>query len=416
MSIKDPTRRTVLAAAGLGAVGIAVSACSGRGTDGSATQAKQPTAGVVFTPAPDAAPPNPTATISVRAEKGVLNPDVKLLNPSGRAVQGTLSADQTTFTILEPLGYNTTYTWHGSATGYDRLTVPVDGKFTTLNPSSQLNVVVNIADGQEVGIAAPLILKFDGTVEDKAAVEKALAITTTPPTEGSWAWLGEDNGSRAHWRPREYWAPGTKVHMDAKLYGLDHGGGGYGAADVTSDFVIGRSQIVKGEASSHQITVVRDGATLMTLPCSYGGGDLDRNVTRSGIHVVSEKHEDFYMSNPAAGYFNIRERWAVRISNNGEFIHANPETVGVQGSSNVTNGCINLSLENAQRYFQTAIYGDPVEVTGTRINLSEADGDIFDWIYDWPTWKGMSAIKGTPQSASVPATPKGAPTPHTPAG
>lgn len=148
----------------------------------------------------------------------------------------------------------------------------------------------------------------------------------------------------------------------------------------------------------------------MTLPCSYGQGDVDRNVTRSGIHVVSEKHEDFYMSNPAAGYFNVHERWAVRISNNGEFIHANPETVGVQGASNVTNGCINLSLENAQQYFNTAIFGDPVEVTGTRIDLSEADGDIFDWTYDWPTWKSMSAIKGEPRTASAPATPKGAPT------
>ena len=150
----------------------------------------------------------------------------------------------------------------------------------------------------------------------------------------------------------------------------------------------------------------------MTLPCSYGGGDLDRNVTRSGIHVVSEKYEDFYMSNPAAGYFNIRERWAVRISNNGEFIHANPETVGVQGSSNVTNGCINLSLDNAQRYFESAIYGDPVEVTGTRIALSEADGDIYDWIFDWSTWKGMSAIQGEARSTSAPATPRGAPTPN----
>ena len=86
------------------------------------------------------------------------------------------------------------------------------------------------------------------------------------------------------------------------------------------------------------------------------------------------------------------------------------ETVGVQGASNVTNGCINLSLENAQQYFNTAIFGDPVEVTGTRIDLSEADGDIFDWTYDWPTWKSMSAIKGEPRTASAPATPKGAPT------
>ncbi|MEP9395407.1 Ig-like domain-containing protein [Gordonia sp. VNQ95] len=405
-----PNRRTVLAAAGLATAGLVAAAC-GRSTDTPAAQeSREPTVKVTYTPAlddPDA--PNPTATFEVKASGGTLNPDVKLLNPRGKSVAGTLSEDRTTFTVNEPLGYDTTYTWEGSAVGQDRLSVPVEGSFTTLAPQTQLNLVVNIADGQEVGIAAPLILKFDGTVTDKEAVERALTVTTTPETEGSWAWLGEDNGSRVHWRSKEYFAPGTKVHMTAKLYGLDHGDGSYGAADVTSDYVIGRSQIVKAEASSHQIVVVRDGSTLMTLPCSYGEGDLDRNVTRSGIHVVSEKHEDFYMSNPAAGYFNVRERYAVRISNNGEFIHANPETVGVQGSSNVTNGCINLSLENAQQYFNTAIYGDPVEVTGTRIDLSEADGDIFDWIFDWPTWKSMSAIKGTPRSSSVPATPEGAP-------
>lgn len=405
-----PSRRAVLAAAGIATAGLVAAAC-GRSTDTSAApKSAQPTVKVSYTPAlDDHAAPNPTAKFEVKVEGGTLNPDVKLVNPSGKAVAGTLSDDRTTFTISEVLGYNSTYTWQGSAVGQDRLSVPVKGSFTTLNPQQQLNVVVNIADGQEVGIAAPLILKFDGTVDNKEAVEKALSITTTPPTEGSWAWLGEDNGSRVHWRTKEYFAPGTKVHMTAKLYGLDHGGGAYGASDVTSDYVIGRSQIVKADSSSHQIVVVRDGSVLMTLPCSYGSGDLDRNVTRSGIHVVSEKHEDFYMSNPAAGYFNVRERWAVRISNNGEFIHANPETVGVQGASNVTNGCINLSLENAQQYFNTAIYGDPVEVTGTRIQLSEADGDIFDWIYDWNTWKSMSALNGTPQASSVPVTPHGAP-------
>ena len=37
-------------------------------------------------------------------------------------------------------------------------------------------------------------------------------------------------------------------------------------------------------------------------------------VTRSGVHVVTEKYADFWMSNPAAGYSNVHERWAVRIS------------------------------------------------------------------------------------------------------
>ena len=32
----------------------------------------------------------------------------------------------------------------------------------------------------------------------------------------------------------------------------------------------------------------------------------------------------------------------MRISNNGEFIHANPASTDAQGSSNVTHGCVNL--------------------------------------------------------------------------
>jgi hypothetical protein len=83
--------------------------------------------------------------------------------------------------------------------------------------------------------------------------------------------------------------------------------------------------------------------------------------------------------------------------------------VGVQGSSNVTNGCINLSIGDAEQYFNTALYGDPVEVTNTRIPLSEADGDIYDWIYDWQTWKSMSALAGEPEVKSAPATPTDAP-------
>lgn len=415
MSAYAPNRRAVLTAAGLGAVGLVAAACSRSDTSSTPAKPKEPTVRVVFTPALDAPPPNPTTTYSVRAEGGVLNPDVKLLNAAGKAIPGTISPDQTTFTVTEPLGYGAEYTWSGSATGLDRVTKQISGKFSTLAPKSQINAVINIGDGQEVGIAAPIILKFDGTVEDKAAVEKALTVTTEPPTEGSWAWLGEDNGSRVHWRPRNYFTPGTKVRMVAKLYGLDHGAGAYGAADMSVAYTIGRSQIVKAAAPSHQIVVVRDGNVLMTLPCSYGEGGLDRNVTRSGIHVVTEKYQDFYMSNPAAGYFNVHEQWAVRISNNGEFIHANPETVGVQGSSNVTNGCINLSLGNAQQYYATALYGDPVEVTGTRIELSQADGDIFDWAIDWPTWKGMSALHGQVGNQTAPATPSGAPTMNTPA-
>ncbi|MGH8526894.1 MAG: L,D-transpeptidase, partial [Gammaproteobacteria bacterium] len=84
--------------------------------------------------------------------------------------------------------------------------------------------------------------------------------------------------------------------------------------------------------------------------------------------------------------------WAVRVSNNGEFIHANPESTGAQGSANVTHGCINLSTANARQYFDTAIFGDPVEVTNSPTPLTAADGDIYDWTVSWEDWRAMSAL------------------------
>ncbi|WP_229683889.1 L,D-transpeptidase [Nocardia camponoti] len=358
-------------------------------------------AAITLTPGVGAADVAPTAPVSVVVADGTIN-EVALTNAvSGKAVAGQLNADRTQYVISEPLGYGTSYKWSGSATGPDKVAVPITGEFRTLAPKSTIPATINIGDGQEVGIAAPIILKFTGPVVNKAAVEKALTVTTNPPTEGSWAWLPDDNGSRVHWRPREYWQPGTTVHVAAKLYGLDLGNGNFGDSDVTSDFTIGRSQVVIANAPSHRMQVVRDGVTVFDFAVSYGEGNEARNVTRSGVHVVTEKYEDFLMSNPPY-YTNVRERWAVRISNNGEFIHANPESVGAQGSANVTNGCINLSPSDAQAYFPTALYGDPVEVTGTRIDLSQADGDIYDWAIDWPTWQSMSALAGTPTAAGAP--------------
>ncbi len=398
--------------AAIAALAALVAGCtigSDGGSTGSAASTTEapPVAQVTQNPTDGAEDVSPIAPISVSVTNGTLS-GVTLTNPEGKLVQGALAPDKASYGITEPLGYGSTYTWAGTAIGSDGKSVEIDGSFTTVTPDSRTAVSTNIGDGQEVGIAAPIILQFDSTIENKAAVEKALTVTTNPPTPGAWAWFPDDNGSRVHWRPANYWAPGTTVSVQANLYGVDYGDGAYGADDVTIDFSIGRSQIVKAEATSHRMQVVRDGQTIMDIPVSYGEGNEARNVTRSGIHVVTEKHEDFLMSNPPF-YENVRERWAVRISNNGEFIHANPETTGVQGASNVTNGCINLSTEDAQQYFGIAMYGDPVEVTGTSIDLSAADGDLYDWAIDWPTWESMSELPAGAAAATTPVAPAVAP-------
>jgi lipoprotein-anchoring transpeptidase ErfK/SrfK len=408
-------RRALTAlAVGVAAPGVLASCLSKSGKQSEAS-GPPPKPTVTLLPSDAATDVIPTASIGAEVRDGWFQ-RITLTNPEGKAVAGALSHDRTAYAVTEPLGYGAVYTWAGSVVGRDGTAVPLSGHFTTVKPTATVNGQFQLADGQTVGIAVPIILQFNAPIKDKAAVERALAVVTEPPTEGSWAWLPDEaKGARAHWRTREYYQPGTTVHVDAKLYGIHFGDDAYGAEDVSLNITIGRRQIVKANAASHRIQVETDAGVIMDFPCSYGEADQPRNVTRSGTHVVSEKYADFYMSNPAAGYSNVHERYAVRISNNGEFIHCNPESIGAQGNTNVTNGCINLNLQNAIEYFNSAIYGDPVEVTGTSIQLSYSDGDIWDWAVDWDTWKSMSAISPEPPRVSIPisapATPPGAPQP-----
>ncbi|MGV0905839.1 L,D-transpeptidase [Mycobacterium novum] len=413
------TRRKALAALAAGVLAPqALAGCFGRAGN-SADNAPPAAPALSFEPPVGQTEVLPTAEITVTVSDGWFQ-RAALTSPAGKVLSGTFNRDRTRYTVTEPLGYDAVYTWSGSVVGHDGNAVPVAGTVTTVTPSAIIDGGFQLADGQTVGVAAPVILQFDGPISDKAAVERALTITTEPPVEGSWAWLPDEvQGARVHWRSRDYFPAGTTVNVDAKLYGLAFGDGAYGAQDMSLQFSIGRRQVVKAEISSHRIRVERDEGVIMDFPCSYGEGDQARNVTRNGIHVVTEKYADFYMSNPAAGYHNIHERWAVRISNNGEFIHANPASAGAQGNTNVTNGCINLSTEDAEQYFHSAIYGDPVEVTGSSIQLSYADGDIWDWAVDWDTWRSMSALQAdSPAPASprtslpstAPATPTDAPT------
>ncbi|HKP43463.1 L,D-transpeptidase [Mycobacterium sp.] len=406
------SRRRALTALAVGVVVPgALAACGSKVSKPSGQPAAPAAPSITYKPSNSANDVSPVDKIGVEVKDGWFQ-RVALTNPEGKAVAGTLNRDRTEFTVTEPLGYGVEYTWGGSVVGHDGKAVPVAGSFSTIKPDTKVNGAFQLADGQVVGVAAPVIIQFDASITDKASVEKALKVTTVPPVEGSWAWLPDEvGGSRVHYRTKEYYPAGTKVNVDAKLYGVDFGDGAYGAQDITLNFEIGRRQVVKAEASSHRIQVLDGaGAVIMDFPCSYGEADLPRNITRSGTHVVTEKYEDFYMTNPAAGYSNVHERFAVRISNNGEFIHCNPNSIGAQGNTNVTNGCINLNLENSQQYFNSAIYGDPVEVTGTSIELSYADGDLWDWAVSWDEWVSMSALSTQPSPSQIPSTAPATPT------
>lgn len=348
---------------------------------------------VTIEPADGSTAVAPAAPITVKAANGKLT-GITLSAPGGATLPGSLSGDGTTWTASAAPKFDTAYTFAGTATGAGG-TKPVTGGFTTADPKRYFTASTDIADGSQVGVAAPIILQFNRKIptSGRAAVERALSVTTSVPVTGSWAWLPDSTqGSRVHWRSQNYFPENTQVTMTAHLFGVDAGNGLFGKTDLSSTFTIGRSQIVKADANSHRIQVVRDGQVVMDLPASYGADSDPRRITRSGVHVVMGKTPVQLMTNPDFGYTDIPEKWAVRISNNGEFIHANPASTSAQGKRNVTHGCINLSTKSAKQYYDTAMYGDPVEITGTAVPLSSADGDLYDWAIPWDQWTAMSAL------------------------
>lgn len=353
-----------------------------------APAAAAPAVSVALNPGAGATEVSPTAPVTVTVTDGTIG-SLALTNPEGKQVGGALSADRTTWTLSEPLGFDKTYTWAGHAVGAGGNTVPISGSFRTVKPKRTPRAKINTGDGQTFGIAMPIAITFDAPVTDKAAAQKALTVSPSVPTEGAWAWLDDRT---VHWRPREYWQPGTKVGVSAKLYGVPYGNGSYGREDLTSEFAIGRAQVVKANTQTHRWVVIRDGQQVADYPASYGLDADPGRVTKSGIHVVMGKSPTYFMTNRAYGYENFEVKWAVRLSNNGEFSHAAPWSVGDQGRRNVSHGCANLSPGNAKSFYDSTMIGDPVEIEGSTQQLSARDGDYYDWAISWDKWLAKSAL------------------------
>lgn len=379
------------ALAGALAAVLLISGCgsqsSGGGGTGSGAQAQAAPAAKVHLEPGGGNDVNPAAPVKVSVERGKLD-DVALTNGDGKEVEGALAADGLSWTAGEQLGYGKTYTWSGEATGTDGQSVPVQGSFTTVSPAKTVRATVNPTDHTEVGVAMPISVKFDKPVTDKAAAERALQVRPSVPVEGAWAWLSD---TQVDWRPKEYWPAGTQVEVDAKLYGVHYGEGEYGRSDLTTKFSVGRSQVVKADASTHQMIVEQDGEQIASYPASYGKDHDPELNTPNGTYMVMQKNPVEIMDNPRYGYTDVEKKWAVRMSNHGEFIHENEENRANLGKVNTSHGCINLSEADAKAYFDGALIGDPIEVSGG-VTTMEPRYDVFDWMLDWEQWQQKSAL------------------------
>lgn len=344
--------------------------------------------------APGASDVPPAEPLVVSAAGGRLTSVT--VTPIGAApLTGTLDPTGTRWTSAS-LAYDTEY--GVQALGVDeqgRPGAPLDRTFRTVAPAETLEIEsTRPADGQTVGVAMPISITFDRAVADRAAVERRVAVHTSVPTEGSFHWMSDQ---QLNWRPKEYWRPGTRVTVDARLFGVHTGEGVYGAADRSFSFTVGRDQRARGDVTAHTLVLYQDGRELRSMPASFG---RPQYPTQSGIHVAFEKYEIKRMRSdtwggPAEGqpgFYDEDLPLAVRISNNGEFVHVNAATVRQQGRSNVSHGCVNLSPPDGEFFYHWVQMGDPVEIVGSARPLTPADGDIADWTIPWDQYRQGSAL------------------------
>ncbi|KDN19766.1 L,D-transpeptidase [Amycolatopsis rifamycinica] len=388
-------RRTVFKAALAAGAALVAAACSSEnggnalptGANADGEGGAQPVAKITAEPAADAkdVPVLKPAVLKVADGKLV---ECKLTADGGKTVKGDTSPDGLTWTSSEPLGYGKTYTYSAKATGNDGKPVEFTGKFTTIAPAKQVRATLNPADNQTVGVAMPISVKFASPVKDRKAVEKALSVKTDKgEVEGAWGWLSD---SQVDYRPKEYWPQNITVNVEAKLYGVDLGGGAYGKADVTTKFKIGRNQVVKINTPDHQMHVYRGGSQVKSYPCANGlDGEVDRN-TPNGTYIIMSKEPSAIFDNARYGYTNVNKKWACRFSNHGEFIHENQDNAANIGKTNNSHGCVNLLEADAKDYFDSAIIGDPVEITGSKLS-PPMNSDVKDWNFSWAAWQGLGA-------------------------
>src|SRR5690606_18735050 len=102
----------------------------------------------------------------------------------------------------------------------------------------------------------PIVIQFSRPVANKPEVQAALEVKAVPKTPGAWRWIRDDE---IHWRPREYWRPGTQVTVTANLYGVDFGGGYFGQANETATFTIGPSKIAVADYNTKRMRIYING-------------------------------------------------------------------------------------------------------------------------------------------------------------
>ncbi|TCK26805.1 L,D-transpeptidase [Pseudonocardia endophytica] len=338
----------------------------------------------------------PSDPITVQAAGGVLRAVHVTNTATGKAVEGRMGPDGHSWTSTGDLAYAGTYRVGVDSAGDDGTPAHQDDTVTTVAPAAQAYpslIPAPSTAAASVGVGQPIVVRFDHPVHDRAATEKHLHVTSSPDQAGSWYWISD---SEVHYRPKVYWKPGSTLTVNTDLYGVDLGKGVYGATDRTETVHVHDAWVAKADGGAEQMQIFDNGKLVKTMKISLGSPGFP---SHTGPHVISDKQPTITMDSCTygvcqgqPGYYNEKVDLDERISNDGEFVHSAPWSVGQQGNSNVSHGCVNLAPADAQWFFDHFGIGDVVEITnsgGPPLPVYDTYGD---WELDWAKWQEGSAL------------------------
>jgi lipoprotein-anchoring transpeptidase ErfK/SrfK len=350
------------------------------GASGSASAGPASQAQLTIAPANHSQKVDPSAGISVKVTGGTLTDVTAQAN--GQAVAGTQGAGGTAWHSRWALLTNTHYAVRATATDSQGISVTTHSTFTTLAPTHTFSTTIFEGTGKTYGVGMPIILTFSAPITNKRAVERSLQIWTSKPVVGAWYWDGDQT---LYFRPRDYWPARTTVRFTGHLDGVLGGNGMYGVHTLTQSFKIGRSLIAVAGTRTHHVQIFLDGKLFGNWPISTGKTGDD---TPNGTYLSMDKTNPEEMIGPG---YDILVPWSVRFTLSGDFMHDAFWSVGEQGFTNVSHGCVNMSPANAETYYKMSVQGDPVTITGSPKAGRWGDG----WTVWFLTWRDLLAGSAT---------------------
>jgi lipoprotein-anchoring transpeptidase ErfK/SrfK len=364
-----------------------------RGSDDGSSDKGGSSAALALSPVADGRDVIPGEPLTVTAKGGKLT-SLTVTTGDGQAFGGSLSSDGTSWTSSRPTGYGVSYTVKARLAGSGGKDETSERTFTTLGKDKIFVGTYNVEKGSTVGVALPVSIVFNKPIQDKAAIERKLKVTSSPAVEGAWSWLKDRDGKdRIDYRPREYWKPGTEVKLTMDLVGVENGDL-VGTQRREIDFTVGKSVVSTVDVAKKTMTVAENGEVTRTLPVSTGKQGFE---TWNGTMVVMSKVPTIRMNSATVGIFGAEAydlgavKWDVQLTTSGTYAHAAPWNDGKFGRVNASHGCIGLSEADAEWFYERMHYGDPVTVVNSKDTVAVNNG-YGAWNLDWEDWKKGSAL------------------------